>query len=117
MIYEEVAPKRKGKTIEIGSVRVVPSTSSTALRHSTHESENVELRTTLKQANQKIASLEINQQSVESILHIMAIGNPDIPALLRENRERRERELAGGAGPSNSAATYAVYNDRSHYIS
>ncbi|CAN8290127.1 unnamed protein product [Cochlearia groenlandica] len=95
-----VAPKRKGKTVGDGSVQVVPSASRTAPRRSTHDSENAELRTSLHYANQKIASLEINQQNVESILDIMAIGNPDIAALLRANRERRERELAGGARPS-----------------
>uniref|UniRef100_A0A0D3A9U7 Uncharacterized protein n=1 Tax=Brassica oleracea var. oleracea TaxID=109376 RepID=A0A0D3A9U7_BRAOL len=78
MISEEVAPRKKRRTVGIGSVnKVALATSSYASRR---DEENSRMRARMDSKRDRLDSLE-------DLLDVMAVGNPTIQRTLNERRE------------------------------
>uniref|UniRef100_A0A0D3B5B2 Uncharacterized protein n=1 Tax=Brassica oleracea var. oleracea TaxID=109376 RepID=A0A0D3B5B2_BRAOL len=76
-IFEEVAPKKKGRTVGIGSVNeVARATSSYTLRRDEE----------ISQMKARMDSQQVRLDSLEDLLDVMAVGNPTMQRMLSERR-------------------------------
>uniref|UniRef100_A0A0D3EDI1 Uncharacterized protein n=1 Tax=Brassica oleracea var. oleracea TaxID=109376 RepID=A0A0D3EDI1_BRAOL len=76
-IFEEVAPKKKGRTIGIGSVNeVARATSSYTSRR---DEENSQMKA-------RLDSQQVRLDSLEDLLDVMVVANPTMQRMLSERR-------------------------------
>ncbi|CAA7059441.1 unnamed protein product [Microthlaspi erraticum] len=100
-IYEQVAPKNKGKVIGLGSIRQVPIASSFAPRYRGPEDDPVQLRAKISRLEE---TMEIENSENDVIFSIIATHHPDIAAVMSNKRRRREAATAGVTSSAAGAA-------------
>ncbi|KAL1224271.1 putative transposase-like protein [Cardamine amara subsp. amara] len=104
MIYKEVAPRKKGRVLGMGSVHDVPIASSSYIRRP--EDDPVHLRTRLEASDAVISALQREGQqtkdklaSMETLFDVIAAGNPELASALAA---RRAAEAASASEPTRS---------------
>uniref|UniRef100_A0A0D3E5K4 Uncharacterized protein n=1 Tax=Brassica oleracea var. oleracea TaxID=109376 RepID=A0A0D3E5K4_BRAOL len=76
-IFEEVAPKKKGRIIGIGSVNEVERATSSYTSRRDEETSQIKAR---------MDSQQVRLDSLEDLLDVMAVGNPTMQRMLSERR-------------------------------
>ncbi|KAL0837448.1 hypothetical protein Bca101_089338 [Brassica carinata] len=101
-IFEEVAPRKKGRTIGIGSVNEVAR--ATSSYYSIRDQDNDRMQARMDTQQQRLDSLE-------GLLDVMAAGNPTLQRALAERRA-----ALGMSQPDPEAGTSTDPNPSAHYF-
>ncbi|KAL0740921.1 hypothetical protein Bca4012_082434 [Brassica carinata] len=101
-IFEEVAPRMKGRTVGIGSVNEVAR--ATLSYHSRRDQDNERMQARLDTQQERLDSLE-------SLLDIMAVGNPTMQALWRTGEQLRGCNTGSRRGTSWTDASANYFDD------
>ncbi|XP_018448676.1 uncharacterized protein LOC108820198 [Raphanus sativus] len=97
-IFEEVAPRKKGRTVGIGSVN--EAARATSSNSSRRDQETSQMQARLDSQQERLDSLE-------NLLDVMTVGNPNMQRALAARREalgmqQRDSEFTDPAGPTTS---------------
>uniref|UniRef100_A0A0D3CPE0 Uncharacterized protein n=1 Tax=Brassica oleracea var. oleracea TaxID=109376 RepID=A0A0D3CPE0_BRAOL len=105
-IFEEVAPKKKGRIVGIGSVNEVARTTSSYT--SRRDEETTQMKAQMDSQKAQIDSQQVRLDSLEDLLNVMAVGNPVMQRMLTERRAALgmpPRDPKSPIQPVNSRAT------------
>ncbi|KAL0676408.1 hypothetical protein Bca4012_004389 [Brassica carinata] len=104
-IFEEVAPRKKGRTVGIGSVNEVARATSSYYSRRDQDNDRMQAR---------MARMDTQQQrldSLEGLLDVMAVGNPTLQRGLAERRA-----ALGMSQPDPEAGTSTDPNPSANYF-
>lgn len=83
-IFEEVAPKKKGRIVGISSVNEVARTTSSY--SSRRDEETAQMKAQMDSQKAQMDSQQVCLDSLEDLLDVMAVGNPVMQRMLSERR-------------------------------